>query len=108
MPWAPATVSVNWRYFGGTKLSSNTSNPFLQGDYVEVNRKIKAYNYIDLAGTWQVRDSVALRAGINNLFDKDPPVIAAGLLSAFGNGNTYPATYDPMGRTLFVGLTLDF
>jgi outer membrane receptor protein involved in Fe transport len=45
---------------------------------------------------------------MNNAFDKDPPVIAAGLLSSFGNGNTYPGVYDPMGRTLFVGLTMDF
>jgi len=51
-----------------------------------------------------------LRAGINNVFDKDPPVIAAGLLGSFanvgfGNGNTYPGVYDPMGRVLFAGLT---
>jgi len=108
MPWAPATVSLNWRYFGATKLSSNNANPFLRGDLVEVNRKIKAYNYFDLAGTWQVREKISLRAGINNLFDKDPPVIAAGLLSSFGNGNTYPGTYDPMGRLMFVGATVDF
>jgi outer membrane receptor protein involved in Fe transport len=55
-----------------------------------------------------VRDSITLRAGVNNVFDKDPPVIAAGLLTLFGNGNTYPGTYDPMGRTIFVGATLDF
>lgn len=108
LPWAPATISANWRYFGGTDLSSNDSNPFLQGDYVEINRKIKAYSYLDLAATWKVREQLALRAGMNNAFDKDPPVIAAGLLSSFGNGNTYPGVYDPMGRTLFVGLSMDF
>ena len=108
MPWVAASVSANWRYFGSTDLSSNDSNPFLQGDYVEINKKIKAYNYIDLAANWKVREQLTLRAGMNNLFDKDPPVIAAGLLSSFGNGNTYPGVYDPMGRTMFVGLTMDF
>jgi outer membrane receptor protein involved in Fe transport len=109
LPWVPATVSVNWRYFGGTDLSSNDSNPSLHSpDYVEINRKIKAYSYFDLAADWKVREQLSLRAGMNNAFDKDPPVIAAGLLSAFGNGNTYPGVYDPMGRTLFVGLTMDF
>ena len=49
-----------------------------------------------------------LRAGINNLFDKDPPAIAQGLLSSFGNGNTYPGVYDPLGRMIFVGLTAKF
>jgi iron complex outermembrane receptor protein len=80
----------------------------VQGDYVEINRKIKAYSYFDLAANWKVREQLSLRAGMNNAFDKDPPVIAAGLLSSFGNGNTYPGVYDPMGRTLFVGLTMDF
>ena len=108
LPWIAASVSANWRYFGATDLSNNNSNPFLQGDPVEINRKIKAYNYIDLAANWKVREQLTLRAGLNNLFDKDPPVIAAGLLSSFGNGNTYPGVYDPMGRTMFVGLTMDF
>jgi iron complex outermembrane recepter protein len=42
------------------------------------------------------------------VFDKDPPAIAAGLLSSFGNGNTYPGVYDPMGRELFIGATVSF
>ncbi len=108
LPWIAASLSANWRYFGSADLSSNDSNPFLQGDYVEINRKIKAYNYLDFAATWKVREQLTLRGGINNAFDKDPPVIAAGLLSSFGNGNTYPGVYDPMGRTMFVGLTMDF
>jgi len=106
-PGGTATVSANWRYFGSTGLSSNTSNPFLQGDPITINRSIRAYNYLDLAGTLRLKD-VELRAGINNLFDKDPPIIAAGLLSLFGNGNTYPGVYDPMGRVFFVGATVAF
>jgi len=104
-PGATATVSANWRYFGSTGLSSNTSNPFLQADPVLINSSIRAYNYLDLAGTYRIKD-VELRAGINNVFDKDPPIIAAGLLSSFGNGNTYPGVYDPMGRVFFVGATV--
>ena len=45
---------------------------------------------------------------MNNVFDKSPPAIAAGLLSSFGNGNTYPGVYDPMGRLLYVGMTVNF
>jgi iron complex outermembrane receptor protein len=101
---AATTLSANWRYFGSTGLSSNTSNPFLQGDPVAINSSIPAYNYLDLTANWQL-GKLELRAGINNVFDKDPPVIAAGLLSSFGNGNTYPGVYDPMGRVLFAGVT---
>jgi outer membrane receptor protein involved in Fe transport len=101
-------VSLNWRHFGSTDLSSNTDNPFLAGDPVEINKSIRAYNYIDLFGSWKLRENFEVRAGVNNLFDKSPPAIAAGLLSAFGNGNTYPGVYDPMGRLLFAGMTFNF
>jgi iron complex outermembrane receptor protein len=108
-PQQVATVSANWRYFGEVDLSSNTNNQFLQGeDPIQINRRITAYNYFDLAATWKLVDSVEFRAGINNIFDRDPPVIAAGLLSSFGNGNTYPGVYDPMGRLVYFGMTVEF
>jgi len=107
LPGGTATLSANWRYFGSTSLSSNTDNPFLQGDPVVINANIPAYNYLDLAATWKVY-GIEFRGGINNVMDKDPPAIAAGLLASFGNGNTYPGVYDPMGRLLFVGATVQF
>ena len=42
------------------------------------------------------------------MFNRNPPVIAAGLLSSFGNGNTYPGVYDPMGRLVYFGMTMEF
>jgi len=42
----------------------------------------------------------------------DPPIIdfASFPISSppNGNGNTFPGTYDALGRTLFVGVTADF
>lgn len=108
MPWKDATLSLNWRYFGGAKLASNTDNQFLKGTPYIINSKIDAYSYFDLAATVKPIKNFTLRAGINNLFDKDPPAIAQGLLSSFGNGNTYPGVYDPLGRMIFIGLTAEF
>jgi len=107
-PSGKGVVSLNWRHFGGTSLSSNTENEFLSGDPVEINAKIKAYDYFDLFGSWQLGEKTTVRMGVNNLFDKSPPAIAAGLLTSFGNGNTYPGVYDPMGRLLFAGATISF
>jgi outer membrane receptor protein involved in Fe transport len=101
-------VSLNWRYYGGVKLSSNTDNEFLAGDPVEINSKISAFSYFDLFGSWKLGEKTEVRLGVNNLMDKSPPAIAAGLLTAFGNGNTYPGVYDPMGRLLFAGVTIGF
>lgn len=102
------TASVSWRHIGGTQLSSLTDNPLLGAPETVVNSEIDAYNYIDLALTQAIEERLTLRAGVNNLFDKDPPALAAGLLQLFGNGNTYPGTYDALGRTIFIGATMNF
>lgn len=103
-PSQVATVSLNWRYIGSTKLNFTSSNP---ADYA-FNSRIKAYSYFDLAATAKVQDGIVFRAGVNNIADKDPPAIVQGLLALFGNGNTYPGTYDVAGRSVFIGLTAEF
>lgn len=112
--WVPnflpsATVSLAWRYRGFVKYSGNDSNTFLaNGAANTIDAKIPAYNYFDLAGTWRFKGRYNLRAGINNIFDKAPPALAGDVLSGYSNGNTYPGIYDPLGRTMFIGLTADF
>jgi iron complex outermembrane recepter protein len=104
------TLSLAWRYFGGVTLSSVSNDAYLNTPSLAsvFNRKISAYNYFDLSGTITVDKRLTLRAGVNNLMDKDPPAVAQGALASFGNGNTYPAVYDPLGRTIFVGATVEF
>jgi outer membrane receptor protein involved in Fe transport len=115
-PWKFA-LSVNWRYTGPVKLDfnhdNNGGNPLLDnGNFDGFDNKIKAYNWFDLAGTWTVKDGITLRAGMNNIFDKDPPIVDSNGFGVsappFGNGNTFPGVYDALGRTIFVGLTADF
>ena len=57
---------------------------------------------VDLAVIWDATGKIQLRAGINNVFDKAPPIVgqAAGP-SIFGNGNTFPGLYDALGRYWF-------
>jgi iron complex outermembrane receptor protein len=55
-----------------------------------------------------VASKVTLRAGVNNLFDKDPPLVDLDYLpSVLGNGNTLPQVYDTLGRYIFISLTAD-
>ncbi|MBS0295660.1 MAG: TonB-dependent receptor [Proteobacteria bacterium] len=102
-PWRMA-LSADWRYIGGSTATVGGPNM--------VNKHIEAFNYLDLSGTWNFRDGMQLRAGVNNLFDKKPPVLDSsnlGLSSPpFGNGNTFPQVYDALGRTFFIGITADF
>jgi iron complex outermembrane receptor protein len=101
-------ISLNWRYIGATKLSYNTTDPSLTGDTYIINSRLPVANYFDLAATAAVMKQLTLRVGVNNLLDRDPPAIAQGVLSSFGNGNTYPGIYDVAGRSFFVGLSAEF
>ncbi|HEY1631354.1 MAG TPA: TonB-dependent receptor, partial [Rhizomicrobium sp.] len=70
---------------------------------------IPSYDYFDLSGTWSVSDGVELRAGMSNIFDKKPPLIDNNSAPASDvNGNTFPNTYDALGRIIFVGGTVKF
>ncbi len=117
-PWRGFSLSLNWRYIGPSNLDLNQSgNTFLatQGSsfFDTADAHIPAYNYFDLSASVRLTDRIVARAGINNLFDKDPPILDANNVGVtgpanFGNGNTFPGVYDTLGRTVFVGLTAAF
>jgi outer membrane receptor protein involved in Fe transport len=112
-PW-DIDLSLAWRFIGASSLDYNvTSNPLLAifGNFHDAaNAHIEAYNYFDLAANWTVRQGVELRAGMTNVFDKDPPIGGTFYVTGppFGNGNTFPAVYDALGRVMFVGATLKY
>jgi outer membrane receptor protein involved in Fe transport len=73
--------------------------------------KLAERDYLDLALSWTVTKQYTIYAGVNNVFDKDPPL--AGTNSGVGptssnNGNTFPQLYDALGRRFFVSLTAKF
>jgi outer membrane receptor protein involved in Fe transport len=106
-PWNGLSLSGNWRYIGGSKFISDTLEPNVgQGTFSPFNHTIAAVSYFDLAGIWRVNDTFTLRGGVNNIFDKDPPMIASSIVGT-GLPNTYP-NYDLLGRKLFVGVTASF
>jgi outer membrane receptor protein involved in Fe transport len=98
-------ASVAWRYFGSTDLfdPQPEKSPGQGGSPVADLAGIDAVSYFDLAFTARVAQKLNLRIGVNNIFDKDPPLTELG-----ANGNTYPQTYDAMGRYMFAGFTVDF
>ena len=108
-PWQ-VTASLTWRYIGSVKLDNNDADPYLHfatdGGYNYFNARIPSFSYFDLAGTWNVASNFELRGGINNLFDKDPPLATVELVSG-GAANTF-STYDALGRQLFLAFTAKF
>jgi outer membrane receptor protein involved in Fe transport len=133
MPKWPVTISLDWRVVGAVKYDGNqgtagafdsvsgtflpaTGNSLLathpSGLTDAADETIGIHNYFDLSTTWKVKPNLTLRAGVSNILDSDPPLLDSNYFPAAGpptgNGNTYPGVYDSLGRTAFVGLTLDF
>jgi iron complex outermembrane receptor protein len=105
-PWN-LLLSAQWRYIGSTTLESNTDDPTLtNGVHDTFEGKLKAVNYLDLSGIWTVTHGFEIRAGINNIFDKDPQIVDSAIVGT-GLPNAYP-TYDFLGRAMFVGFTAKF
>jgi iron complex outermembrane recepter protein len=104
------TVSALWRYMSKVDLDQNQSNPTLQfatfGQPDLFNARIPAYSWLDLAGSWAFRDDMSLRVGVNNVFDKNPPLVTSEI-TAGGNANTY-SVYDQLGRQIFAAVSVKF
>jgi iron complex outermembrane receptor protein len=106
MPWN-VVVSTYWRYIGSVKLDSNTSDPTLtNGAFNAFAARMPSESYLDLSAAWQIRPDIELRLGINNILDKDPPIVTQNIVPS-GLPNAYP-TYDTLGRQLFMALTAKF
>lgn len=90
-------MAMTWRHID--KVANENGSTNISGAFSQ-------FDYIDLAGSWNLTKKLTLRAGINNLFDKDPPLYEAG--APFGNGNTYPQVYDALGRRVFASATYKF
>lgn len=81
--------------------------------YGEANRRstyngIDAYDYFDLATTFNVAKRFTLRLAVNNLFDRDPPLIpnSRSELGLLRNNTVF--RYDLLGRQIVAGATVRF
>ncbi|MEM6858137.1 MAG: TonB-dependent receptor [Pseudomonadota bacterium] len=109
-PW---TISTRWRHLSGTEDDANPDGG--------LGQFINAYDLIDLTFRVDATDNVTITAGINNLFDTlpDTPVFVDGevvnntnsILVGDSNSeqaNTFPSTFDVLGRDFFIGAQFRF
>jgi iron complex outermembrane recepter protein len=108
--------SVQWRYFSGVDVENTSDNPTLNNIFAPFNERIPSQSYIDLTLSARIGDHYNFRLGVNNIFDREPPIIGSNGTGAVVNacpgvvcsGNTFPQVYDALGRYIFAGITLDF
>jgi len=117
-PWQGLDLTASWRYFSAMKLDSTSPQANLaapggatvaNGGISSSDARINAFNYLDLSAAVKLADKMTFRVGVNNVFDKDPPIIGgSNLPGVAGNGNTFPQVYDALGRFIFGQLTVQF
>ncbi len=108
-------LSLLWRHISSVQaepgivlFQGTIAAGALAGEEVDF-ANIPAYDYFDLAARFGINDNLDITLTVQNLFDKDPPIVGGntGTVS-FNSGNTYPSTYDALGRRFAVGARLRF
>lgn len=108
-PWAGLDLSLAWRYFDGVEVETTSSNPQLTGPVPLTDREFGSRSYLDLTAAARLFENYTLRIGVNNLFDKDPPLVGQDNCPAGEcNGNTFAQVYDVLGRQWFATVTANF
>lgn len=104
----PVEVSVRHRYIGAVTLDQVVL-PMRRGaagpavtDFA--SGRIGAQQYFDLSLGYSFAEHTMITAGLSNVFDRDPPVVARTYSEFF----TFPSTYDPLGRAFYASVKTKF
>jgi iron complex outermembrane recepter protein len=98
---------TNRRLFSGVIANNPGITSALAGRQVDFNR-IKAKNYYDLTSKFGISDNLDITIGVINLLDSQPPITGANAGGLNNAGNTYPSTYDAVGRRYQATASLKF
>jgi iron complex outermembrane receptor protein len=104
-------LSGQWRHQSGSTYEGYSTNSTLAGTHYNLGATFPAYDYFDVAATYSLFDhAVDLRAGVNNVFDRVPPLVPSGGECPAGpcNNNSWVTNYDVLGRFIYAGATLTF
>ncbi len=103
-------MGYRWRYIRGTEFEDQ-GNCFTGGSNF---CKINDTHYMDFVVGWtptgvEMLEGFTFQVGLENAFDEDPPIVGqeAGPTDQNSN-NTFPGTYDSVGRALTVRASKKF
>jgi outer membrane receptor protein involved in Fe transport len=110
-PLQGLSFTATWRYYSDVTLDAYSTQKFLNNPGLQqaTDQRFASRSYLDIAGAWRFAEKYTLRAGINNVLDKDPPLTGLNNCpTGQCSGNTWPQTYDVLGRYVFINLQADF
>jgi iron complex outermembrane recepter protein len=95
--------SYTWRHVSAIEVEPGS------GTFLPAFSKVPAYDYLDFAAVWQTTPNLKLTLTINNVTNRQPPIVGNNIASTGTNGgNTFPAAYDTVGRYFTLGAALKF
>lgn len=102
-------LSLSGTYTGGP-LTFRAESRMIDGfklypGFTAAVQKTSPQWYVDLSATVKVMEHFELFGGLDNLFDKTPPILGTALA---GDANTDPSLWDVVGRRFFVGGRVTF
>ena len=104
--WEGLSLALQWRH-----LPSIKSEQAAQFPNTTVTGVPESYNLFNLNGSAEVMDNMTLRFGVDNLFNKAPPLAGRNTAPPPGvlpGGSFNAANYDVMGRRFYLGANIKF
>ncbi|KFN42097.1 hypothetical protein N787_04820 [Arenimonas metalli CF5-1] len=99
------TVNLRWRHYGSMDYTLTSGAPGTGDTLTAANGGIDAYNYFDLSASAYIGEYAEITVGVNNIADKEPPLVGGALAPL--NGNSLGG-YDQAGRYFFTSVSFKF
>jgi len=64
----------------------------------------RQYNLFNLSAGWEFTPNISMLFGVDNLLDRQPPVVGAQPGVTDGAGSTNPSVYDVLGRRYYLSV----
>jgi outer membrane receptor protein involved in Fe transport len=94
----PASVEVDWTHLPTIENVIQASQP---NTTVQPTRQ---YNLFNLSAGWEFNQNLSMRFGVDNLFDRQAPVVGAQPGVTDGAGSTNASIYDVLGRRFYLSV----
>ncbi|HTG37534.1 TonB-dependent receptor domain-containing protein [Sphingomonas sp.] len=97
-------VSLLWRHLNSVDYEFAATDAAYVGEVTSPAgtydfNTIEAYDYFDLTMRFNATENFTFTVAVQNLLDKEPPLVGNTIGStSYNSGNTYPSTYDAVGR----------
>lgn len=99
------SIGLRWRYVGALDYEGIDGTPGADDELLIGNgHRLGSYNYFDLSASMDLWDVATWTVGVNNIADKEPPLVGGTLVL---NGNSLGG-YDQAGRYIFTTMSFQF